>query len=185
MNVDVAVIGAGTAGLAAYRAAKNAGASVALIEGGAYGTTCARVGCMPSKLLIAAAEAVHHGTLAPGFGVHFDGKLRIEGREVIARVRSERDRFVGFVVRDLERIPQADRVRGHARFENDHTLLIDDGSRITAKAIVIATGSRPTYPDSFKKVGDRLIVNDDVFDWSDLPKSVAVVGPGVIGLELG
>ena len=185
MNVDVAVIGAGTAGLAAYRAAKNAGASVALIEGGPYGTTCARVGCMPSKLLIAAAEAVHHAELAPGFGVHLDGKLRIEGREVMARVRSERDRFVGFVMRDVERIPRADRVRGRARFENDHTLVIDDGSRITAKAIVIATGSRPTYPDSFKKVGDRLIVNDDVFDWSDLPKSVAVMGPGVIGLELG
>ena len=185
MNVDVAVIGAGTAGIAAYRAAKNAGASVVLIEGGPHGTTCARVGCMPSKLLIAAAEAVHHAEIAPGFGVHFDGKLRIEGREVMARVRSERDRFVGFVLRDIERIPTAERVTGHARFENDHTLVMDDGSRISAKAIVIATGSRPTQPDNFKKAGDRLIVNDDVFDWKDLPQSVAVMGPGVIGLELG
>ena len=58
-KVDVAVIGAGTAGLAAYRAAKAAGASAVIIEGGPYGTTCARVGCMPSKLLIAAAEAAH------------------------------------------------------------------------------------------------------------------------------
>ena len=58
-KVDVAVIGAGTAGLAAYRAAKGAGASALLIEGGTHGTTCARVGCMPSKLLIAAAEAAH------------------------------------------------------------------------------------------------------------------------------
>jgi len=55
-KVDVAVIGAGTAGLAAYRAAKAAGASALLIEGGTHGTTCARVGCMPSKLLIAAAS---------------------------------------------------------------------------------------------------------------------------------
>lgn len=132
MNVDVAVIGAGTAGLAAYRAAKNAGASVVLIEGGPYGTTCARVGCMPSKLLIAAAEAVHHAELAPGFGVHLDGKLRVEGREVMARVRSERDRFVGFVLRDIDRIPASDRVRGHARFENDQTLVMDDGARISA-----------------------------------------------------
>ena len=185
MNVDVAVIGAGTAGLAAYRAARNDGASAALIDGGPYGTTCARVGCMPSKLLIAAAEAVRHAELAPRFGVHLDGKLRIEGAEVMARVRSERDRFVGFVLRDIERLPQADLVRSHARFENDHTLVTDDGRRITAKAIVIATGSRPAYPDAFKKIGDRLIVNDDVFDWSDLPESVAVIGPGVIGLELG
>jgi dihydrolipoamide dehydrogenase len=185
LNVDVAIIGAGTAGLAAYRAAKAAGASAALIEGGEYGTTCARVGCMPSKLLIAAAEAVHAAEAAPRFGVHIDGRIRVDGREVMARVRSERDRFVGFVVRDIECIPDADRIRGYARFENDHTLLVDDALRITAKSVVIATGSRPTYPDAFKKLGDRLIVNDDVFDWTDLPESVAVMGPGVIGLELG
>jgi len=57
LRTDVAIIGAGTAGLSAYRAAKAEGASALIIEGGAYGTTCARVGCMPSKLLIAAAEA--------------------------------------------------------------------------------------------------------------------------------
>jgi dihydrolipoamide dehydrogenase len=185
MNVDVAVIGAGTAGLAAYRAAKGAGASVVLIESGPYGTTCARVGCMPSKLLIAAAEAAHHAQLAPRFGVHLDGPIRIDGREVMARVRSERDRFVGFVLRDVDSIPEADRIRGRARFEDDHTLVLDGGRRVRAKSIVIAVGSRPAYPESFDKLGDRLIVNDDVFDWTDLPSSVAVMGPGVIGLELG
>ena len=55
LQTDVAVIGAGTAGLAAYRVAKAAGRNAVLIEGGPYGTTCARVGCMPSKLLIAPA----------------------------------------------------------------------------------------------------------------------------------
>jgi len=185
LNVDVAIIGAGTAGLAAYRAAKAAGASAALIEGGEYGTTCARVGCMPSKLLIAAAEAVHQAELAPRFGVHIDGGIRVDGREVMARVRSERDRFVGFVVRDVGRIPEADRIRGHARFENDRTLLVDEHTRITAKSVVIATGSRASYPEAFKALGDRLVINDDVFDWTDLPESVAVMGPGVIGLELG
>lgn len=185
LNVDVAVIGAGTAGLAAYRAAKTAGATVALIEGGPYGTTCARVGCMPSKLLIAAAEAVHAVELAPQFGVHTDGKVRVDGREVMARVKAERDRFVGFVLRDVEKLPEGDRIRGHARFENDNTVVVDDHARIAAKSIVIATGSRVGYPEAFRKLGDRLIVNDDVFDWNDLPESVAVIGPGVIGLELG
>jgi dihydrolipoamide dehydrogenase len=185
MKVDVAIIGAGTAGLAAYRAAKTAGASVVLIEGGEYGTTCARVGCMPSKLLIAAAEAAHAAALAPRFGVHLDGTIRVDGREVMARVRTERDRFVGFVLEEVERIPEAVRIRGHARFEDDHTLLVGEGKRITAKSIVIATGSRATYPEAFRKLGDRLVINDDVFDWTDLPESVAVIGPGVIGLELG
>ena len=182
--VDVAVIGAGTAGLAAYRAARAAGASAVIIEGGAYGTTCARVGCMPSKLLIAAAEAAHAVHRAPGFGVHVDGPLRVNGREVMARVRSERNRFVGFVLEGLENIPAGDRIRGMARFVDAHTLDID-GQRLTARSIVIATGSRPAIPPILQGLGDRLVVNDDVFDWHDLPRSVAVFGPGVIGLEIG
>ncbi|MEG2031566.1 MAG: FAD-dependent oxidoreductase, partial [Janthinobacterium sp.] len=59
IRVDVAVIGSGTAGMTAHRAARMDGKRVLMIESGPYGTTCARVGCMPSKLLIAAAEAAH------------------------------------------------------------------------------------------------------------------------------
>jgi dihydrolipoamide dehydrogenase len=182
--VDVAVIGAGTAGLAAYRAARAAGANAVIIEGGAYGTTCARVGCMPSKLLIAAAEAAHAVERAPAFGVHVDGALRVDGREVMARVRRERDRFVGFVLQGVEGIAASDRIRGTARFVDGHTLDVD-GRALTARSIVIATGSRPAVPPILQGLGDRLVVNDDVFDWHDLPRSVAVFGPGVIGLELG
>lgn len=184
-QVDVAIIGAGTAGLAAYRAARLAGATAMLIEGGAYGTTCARVGCMPSKLLIAAADAAHAVEAAPGFGVHHDGVVRIDGRAVMDRVRRERDRFVGFVLRDMERIPETDRMSGHVSFVDDHTLEGGGHARVIARTAVIATGSRPTRADSFDALGDRLIVSDDVFDWQDLPKSVAVIGPGIIGLELG
>ncbi|HBO78627.1 MAG TPA: dihydrolipoyl dehydrogenase, partial [Cupriavidus sp.] len=122
VQTDVAIIGAGTAGLAAYRAAIAAGKRAVIIEGGAYGTTCARVGCMPSKLLIAAAEAAHEARHTAAFGVHVDGPVRIDGREVMQRVRSERDRFVGFVVRGVESIPQDDRLVGQARFI-DNTIL--------------------------------------------------------------
>ncbi len=185
LKVDVAVIGAGTAGLVAYRAAKAEKASAVIIEGGAYGTTCARVGCMPSKLLIPAADAAHAVAQAPAFGVQAEGPVRINGREVMARVRRERDRFVGFALSDVQSIPDADRILGHARFVNDHTLAVAEHTRVEAKSIVIATGSRADYPDTFKDLGDRLIVSDDVFDWTDLPKAVAVIGPGIIGLELG
>ncbi len=184
-SVDVAVIGAGTAGLAAYRAARAAGASAVIVEGGAYGTTCARVGCMPSKLLIAAAEAAHAVDRAPGFGVHVDGPLRVDGREVMARVRRERDRFVGFVLDGVEAIPAADRIRGYAWFLDPHTLEVEGGPVVRARSIVIATGSRPAIAPLLADLGERLVVNDDVFDWETLPKSVAVFGPGVIGLEIG
>jgi dihydrolipoamide dehydrogenase len=75
ISVDVAVIGAGTAGLVSYRTAKAAGASVVIIEAGEHGTTCARVGCMPSKLLIAAADAAHAARQAHLFGIHGDVML--------------------------------------------------------------------------------------------------------------
>ncbi|HLX23683.1 MAG TPA: dihydrolipoyl dehydrogenase [Usitatibacter sp.] len=182
-KVDVAVIGAGTAGLAAYRAAKAAGASAVIIEGGPHGTTCARVGCMPSKLLIAAAEAAHGIERAKGFGVHA-GPAKIDGQEVMARVKRERDRFVGFVLKGVEAIAESDRIHGHAKFIDRNTLDVD-GARIAARAIVIATGSRPAIPPMLQGLGDRLVVNDDVFSWDTLPRSVAVFGPGVIGLEIG
>lgn len=185
LNVDVAIIGGGTAGLGAYRAAKAHTNSVVMIEGGPYGTTCARVGCMPSKLLIAAAESVHHIHKAPAFGVHPQGEIVINGREVMARVKRERDRFVGFVLEGVEEIPAEDKISGYAQFIDNHTLQVDNHTRINAKRIVIATGSRPAYPAVWHELGDRLIINDDLFEWDDLPESVAVFGPGVIGLELG
>jgi len=185
IQTDVAVIGAGTAGLAAYRSAIAAGKRAVIIEGGEYGTTCARVGCMPSKLLIAAAEAAHEARHTAAFGVHVDGPVRIEGCEVMQRVRNERDRFVGFVVRGTESIPEADRLRGFAQFIDNTVLQVGDDTVVRASRVVIATGSRPAVPPSFNVFGDRLIINDDVFSWEDLPRSVAVFGPGVIGLELG
>jgi dihydrolipoamide dehydrogenase len=185
-EVDVAVIGAGSAGMTAYRSALAHTSSVLVIEDGAYGTTCARVGCMPSKLLIAAAEAAHAITHSGRFGVH-GGPLRVDGEAVMRRVRSERDRFVGFVVDAVEGWPAAHRLRGRARFQDAQTLAVtgpEGTTLVRARRIVIATGSRPALPSSWQALGERLIVNDDVFDWTTLPASVAVVGSGVIGLEL-
>ena len=189
MIVDVAVIGAGTAGLAAYRAARAEGARAIIIEGFEYGTTCARVGCMPSKLLIAAAEAAHGIDAASQFGIHVRGDVVINGEEVMARVRRERDRFVGFVLDGVQAIPATDKIRGTAKFLADDLLEVELAGggtlQIRAARVVIATGSSATYPEFLNALGDRLIINDDVFDWDDLPRSVLVLGPGVIGLELG
>ena len=182
-KVDVAVIGAGSAGLPAYRAARMHTEKVVLIEGGVYGTTCARVGCMPSKLLIAAAEAAHSIETASKFGV-YSSKPTINGHDVMKRVRSERDRFVGFVLESVENIDQNHHFRGHAKFIDNHTIQVED-KIIEAKSVVISTGSSPKLMSMFNGLGDRLVVNDDIFDWDTLPESVAVFGPGVIGLELG
>ena len=190
--VDVAIIGAGTAGMAAYREVRKHTDRIALIEGGPFGTTCARVGCMPSKLLIAPAHARHHLAALPAFGIHSDAG-KVDGRAVMKRVREERDRFVGFVKDTVAGFDQQHIVRAHAVFEDPHTLRLSaasDGTlpefeRIRAGTIILATGSRPHIPESLRAAGDRLVVNDDVFEWQDLPGSVAVFGAGVIGVELG
>jgi dihydrolipoamide dehydrogenase len=184
VNVDVAVIGAGTAGLSAYRAAVAQGKRTVMIEGGPYGTTCARVGCMPSKLLIAASEAAHMLDTAPGFGVH-PGATRIDGQAVMARVRSERDRFVGFVLDSIDGIPVQDKLQGHARFTGPQALQVGGHTLVHASRIVIATGSTPVRLPELAEGGPGVITSDDVFELTDLPRSVAVIGTGVIGLELG
>lgn len=186
IQADIVVIGGGTAGMGAFRNARLHSDNVYLIENSVFGTTCARVGCMPSKLLIAAAEARHHALHTDPFGVHLDkDSIVVNGEEVMRRVKSERDRFVGFVVTDVEEWPADKRIMGSAKFIDEHTVQIDDHIQIAAKSFVIATGSRPVILPQWQSLGDRLIINDDVFSWDTLPKRVAVFGPGVIGLELG
>jgi len=184
IETDVAIIGAGTAGLAAYRAVKAAGKRALLIEGGEHGTTCARVGCMPSKLLIAPADAAHAVARFPAFGMEAVA-VKIDRRAVMERVRRERDRFVAFVTDDVGTLPDADRLDGCATFVDDRTLRVGGHLLVKASGIVIATGSAPVFPAAWRALGDRLATNENIFEWDELPESVAVFGPGVIGLELG
>lgn len=183
-EVEVAIIGAGTAGLNARRECEQAGVDWVLIESGPYGTTCARVGCMPSKLLIAAAESAHDVQRSEMFGIDVD-QWSVDEKAVMERVRSERDRFVGFVVESTEEIAEERRLRGHARFLGPTTLQVGDHTRVEAKGIIIATGSTPWIPPQLRDIADEVMVSDDVFELEKLPASMAVVGTGVIGLELG
>lgn len=185
-RVKIAIVGAGTAGLEALSAVRRSTEDVVLIEGGPYGTTCARVGCMPSKLLIAAAGMAESVRNAPKFGVKVP-KPEVDGAAVMKRVNAWRDHFVSGIVEDVEAMPDAMKVRGYARFQDDNTLTVrgDDGEEtIEAERIVIATGSRPTMPDRYADL-QRALTTDDLFGWTSLPQSIAVFGGGIIGLEIG
>ncbi|MFV0283900.1 MAG: dihydrolipoyl dehydrogenase [Castellaniella sp.] len=185
IECDVAIVGAGSAGLPAYREVLRAGLTPLLIEGGPHGTMCARVGCMPSKLLIAAAQSVADMRHADGFGIRMDSPPRVDGVAVMDRVRRERDRFVRFVIDDVEAMPPAHRLDASVEFLRDGVLRTGDGREVHARRIILATGTRPNVPALYRPLGNLAIVNDDVFDWHDLPRSVLVVGAGVIGVELG
>ncbi len=179
---DVAVIGAGTAGLAAERSARAAGAKTLLVDASFGGTTCASVGCMPSKLLIAAAGAAHAVGHAAVFGI--EATAKIDGAAVMARVRAERDKFVAGVEESIAKIPDDVKVCARAKFTGPTTLELDDGRTVRAKAVVIATGSSPAIPEAFDAVKDRVLTNETIFDLATLPKSVGVIGAGPLGLEL-
>lgn len=184
IKVDIAIIGCGTAGMQAYKEAKKSTDSIALIEAAQYGTTCARVGCMPSKLLIAAAEASHAVDQAKEFGIEIKTKT-INAKKVMQRVRDERDRFVSFVLETVKTYDQKHLYKSFAKFVDNHTLELDNGDLIEAKAIIIAAGSRSNIPEIFNSAEEKLIISDDVFYWQDLPESLAVIGTGIIGIELG
>lgn len=183
-SVDVAIIGAGTAGLNAHAEVSKAGGSAILIEHAQYGTTCARVGCMPSKLLIAAADLAHDARRGETFGVHA-GDLKIDGPAVMNRVREHRDRFVNYVVEDTRSIAEERRACGHARFLEPGILQVDDELRVKADSVVIATGSSPFVPPEFDTSLEAVLTSGNVFEIEDLPSSMAVIGTGLIGLELG
>jgi dihydrolipoamide dehydrogenase len=184
-SVEVAIIGAGTAGITARRGAIKAGAEdVVLIEGGPHGTTCARVGCMPSKLLVAAANAAHQARTASRFGIGF-GALNVDGEAVMRRVQTERDRFANYVVRSMDELPPDRRIDGWARLTGPTTIEVGEHTLIEARAVVIATGTRPWIPPGLRGLGDRVLTNESVFELPTLPRSLAVIGTGAIGLELG
>jgi dihydrolipoamide dehydrogenase len=188
LEVDVAIIGAGTAGLVARRQALTHGAKrVLLIEGAVHGTTCARVGCMPSKLLIAAAEAAAAIRDASIFGIA-PNQPQIDGAAVMARVQRERDGFVSSVLESVGKIPEQDRLHGWARFVGPTQLEVATtaGSvQVAARAIVVAAGSAPHVPTPLRELGERLLTSDTIFELPTLPRSIAVLGAGAIGLELG
>ncbi len=182
LTCDVAIIGAGTAGLAAERSARRNGARTLLIDEGFGGTTCASVGCMPSKLLIAAGNAMHAVEHASVFGVEASGK--VDGVAVMARVRKERDAFVAGVEKSIDKLPEELKIKARAKFAGATILSLSDGRKVHAKSVVIATGSSPAIPEMFDGVRDRVLTNESIFDLKDLPKSLGVVGAGALGLEL-
>jgi dihydrolipoamide dehydrogenase len=184
-QVDVVILGSGTAGLNATSQVGPSGKSFLLINGGEPGTTCARVGCMPSKALIQVAEDYHRRTHLDRYGVDGHTELTIDIPEAMEHVQDLRDNFVDRVLSNSTDNMGERFIQAYARFVDPHTLELDNGDRVVAERIIIATGSRPVMPSAWEALGDRIMTTDTFFEQEDLPKSVAVVGLGVIGLELG
>jgi dihydrolipoamide dehydrogenase len=183
-QVDVAIIGAGSAGLFALSQVRRATDSYVLIDGGELGTTCARVGCMPSKAIIQVAEDFHRRALFQRMGIEGGDALTLNDEDAMEHVRDLRDVFVDKVLSNSTDKMGDKFIAGRARFISPTELEVD-GDRIKARAVVIATGSSPVVPGDWRRFGERIITTDNLFELESLPASVAVIGLGTIGLEMG
>lgn len=186
-QADIVIIGAGTAGLAAYSAAKHKTRNIVLINEGHYGTTCARVGCMPSKVFIQVANDYHRRHQLVKQGIHGGDQLFIRTEESLQHVRSMRDYFVSFVMESIEDIGE-NNIHGKARFLEPDTIQVGDQT-IQAGKVILASGSAPFIPEPLKAIREKnrnsVLTTDELFEQESLPESVAVIGTGPLGLELG
>ncbi len=179
---DLLIIGAGTSGMSALKEALKHTDNVALIHNGPFGTTCARVGCMPSKALIHAANLYDSRIKMPEVGIEGFENLSVNIPKVLAEVRHKRDHFVKHVQDDIEAL-QDYIIKGKASFESPTKIRVDNRLYHTEKTI-IATGSSSVIPEKYNRYKHHLITSDNLFELKDLPKSIAVIGLGAIGLEI-
>jgi dihydrolipoamide dehydrogenase len=181
-SYDVAILGAGTAGLSALREVRKKTDRFVVINDGPYGTTCARVGCMPSKALIEAANTFARRKEFSDLGIRGSEHLTADIPAILKRVRRLRDQFAAGASKLTSDLGERN-IAGRAQFLSPDTLQVGD-RQIHAKSVVIATGSSPFVPDAWPELGTRLITTDSLFELRDLPATVAVIGVGPIGVEL-
>ena len=189
MSKKVIVIGAGPGGYPAALRLKELGAEVTIVEAWDFGGTCLNRGCIPSKAFLDTGHRVHafeglRELLKDNSGVNFNAdmldwdKVKARRAEVITRLRTS-----------LEKLFQAKKIevlRGKAAFSgaNEITITGPEGQvKRTFDAAILAAGTRPSFPPPFRDYKDVLSDSDRVFDLPAKPKSVIVVGAGVIGLE--
>ncbi|MBV5259762.1 pyridine nucleotide-disulfide oxidoreductase [Synechococcus moorigangaii CMS01] len=183
VDYDIVVIGGGSGGLVVASAAAQLKAKVALVEKDRLGGDCLWYGCVPSKSFLHAARVAHLVRQAGRVGVQAKA-LEIDfataighGQKAIATIEphDSPERFEGLGVEVIS---------GEGRFLNEKTFFVN-GRQLTARAFVIATGSRPAIPkvEGLQEAG--FITNEQVFSLTEQPASLAVVGAGPIGCELG
>lgn len=179
-KVDVAIIGAGTAGITAFSMLKNAGKNVVLIDRGPLGTTCARVGCMPSK-------AALHAGMRWKIAKQLPGNATLPGdvpQMLWNQVRHTRDMLTDGMANRIRTVAGEQLIMGEASFEAPGILRIGT-EHVETDAVIVATGSVPIIPQAFDDVSSKVLTTDTLFELETLPDRLGIIGLGAIGLELG
>ena len=186
IQTDLAILGAGPAGYVCALRAADLGKKVTIIEAGPFGGTCLNVGCIPSKALISAGHFVEsvHNAAAMGFTVA-EPELDLE------KLIAWKDGIVGRLTGGIGALLKSRGVdvvhgRGQLTSANSIEVATQDGTQQTVQArdIVLATGSEPTPIPGFE-FSDKVWSSTEALSPKELPKSLFVIGGGVIGMELG
>ncbi|MEZ5788327.1 MAG: FAD-dependent oxidoreductase [Xanthobacteraceae bacterium] len=183
LTPDICVIGGGSGGLSVAAAAATFGVPVVLVEKAKMGGDCLNYGCVPSKALIAAAKHAKCVADASRFGMSVVpaaidfAAVHAHVHRVIGSIAptDSAARFSGLGVRVL---------KGHARFVDGETLAVEDDLMIRARRFVIATGSSPMIPPIPGLAETPYLTNETVFDLTECPRHLLIIGGGAIGLEL-
>ena len=180
---DFVAIGGGSAGFNAARLAASLGLKAAVVDGAKQlGGLCILQGCMPSKTLLYMAEVLHLAQNAKTFGLTIP-TARPNMKAIHARKRKIIGEFAEYRVKAL-RSGRFDLLRAHARFLDSHTLVLSDGRRLWAKTFLIGTGSKVSVPPVPGLAEVPFWTSDDVLELDFLPKSVIVLGGGIVACEL-
>jgi len=178
-DYDLFVIGGGSGGVRAARVASQGGARVALAEESRYGGTCVIRGCVPKKLMVYASEyrAAMVEAQAYGWTVHAGG---FDWDRFKTKLHAELDRLEGVYRGNLHKAG-VETYHTRARLVDPHTVALADGTRLSAKHILIATGGWPVKPDL--PGAEHAITSNEIFHLDDLPRSILIVGGGYIACE--
>lgn len=185
MEFDVIVIGGGPGGYVAAIRAAQLGAKVAVVEKDNVGGTCLNRGCIPTKALVASAELVGQLKNAAAFGINVDG-FSVDFHRVMAR----KQEIVDGLIKGIEFLFSRHKiqlVRGAGKLAGAGTVEIhkEDGTveQLTGKNIIIATGSEPALITALGYNGRTVITSNEALELEDIPKSLLIIGGGVIGCE--
>ena len=177
------IIGGGTAGLVSAHAAAAFGAKVALIERNLLGGDCLNVGCVPSKAIIRSSRLYAELRNAEQYGARIPNDMRVDFAAVMERMRGIRARISR--VDAVSRLVAAgvDVFFGQACFTGTDVLNVE-GAKLRFKKALIATGARPASPAIPGLVEAGFLTNETVFDLTELPRRLLIIGGGPLGCEL-
>ena len=180
-DFDLFVIGGGSGGVRAGRIAAGYGAKVAVAECDRFGGTCVIRGCVPKKLFVYASRFGDEFEDAAGFGWTVGSQPTFDWATLIANKDREIHR-IEQVYEGLLRGKGAAIFTQHAQLDGPGTIKLADGTRITAKTILIATGGKPTRYGDIPGAA-HIVTSDDIFELKELPKRIVVCGGGYIAVE--